>query len=256
MKRRFLELYYEFFITDFKLRYKHSVLGFFWVIFKPITLFLVLYMVWSSLFNTGGDFALYLLLGVITINFFNEGINFGMQSLFNKGHIILKINFPREIVVYSSVTIAFVNYLINLAIFFGFLLFSAGTVLTVQGIFLFILSTTTLLVLILALSLFLSILSIKLHDIRHLVELVLQLIFWATPVVYNINLLPEKFKNLVLLNPLTHILNFSRLGLLNSQIINSEIWANMLLIMLISISLLFLAFIFFRFRIKKIAQYF
>lgn len=255
MRRNYFDLYKEFFITDFKLRYKHSILGLFWVIFKPLALFSILYVVWSSLFKTGDDFALYLLLGVISINYFNEGINFGMQSLFNKGHIILKINFPREIVVFSSVSIAIVNFLINLVIFFGFSLFT-GLNTNISGILLAFTSLLSLTLLTLGISLFLSILSIKLHDIRHLVELVLQMVFWATPVLYDINVLPDRYKNLVLLNPITHILKFLRLGLLKASDISTDNWINLLLILSITAAIVIIGYFFFNSKIKKIAQYF
>lgn len=253
--KNYSDLYKEFFVTDFKLRYKHSVLGFFWVIFKPLALFSILYVVWSSIFKTSENFALYLLLGVITLNFFNEGINFGLQSLFNKGHIILKINFPREIVVYSSISIAIVNFFINLLIFLVFSMFSSLNT-SIEGVIMVVISIFSLFLLILGISFFLSIMSIKLHDIRHLVELILQMAFWATPVLYDINVLPSKFKSLVLLNPLTYILNNLRTGLLDAGQINPNLWFQVIIIFIGCLILTLLGYIFFNSRIKKIAQYF
>lgn len=249
-----IDLWKEFFVTDFKLRYKHSTLGLLWVIFKPLALFTVLYFVWSSLFKTGPEFALYLLLGVITINFFNEGINFGLQALFNKAHIIMKINFPREVVVFSSVSIAVINFVINLVIFSVFAAF--GSLHTnLEGLLLAFVSLLSLLLIILGISLFLSIQAVKFHDIRHLVELLLQLVFWSSPVIYQLEVLPETMRNLVLLNPLTHILSLLRTGILNASHITPELWGNAIVLLFASLLLTFIGHLFFNSKIRKIAEY-
>ncbi|HVX92643.1 MAG TPA: ABC transporter permease [Candidatus Dojkabacteria bacterium] len=254
-KQNYIDLYKEFFITDFKLRYKHSLLGFFWVIIKPLSIFTVMYLIWSSVLKTGENFALYLLLGVITINFFNEAVTFGLQSLYIKTHIILKINFPREIVVFSAVTIATINFLINLGIFFIFA-FINHLALTLPGVILAFLGIIALVMFILAISMFLSILGVKFHDIRHLVELLLQLIFWGTPVVYDVNVLPAKIRDVVNLNPLTHILVLLRGGLLNNPQMSDHLWGNALLILVLTLLFVIIGYAFFKNNIKRIAEYF
>ncbi len=254
-KQNYIDLYKEFFVTDFKLRYKHSILGILWVIIKPFSTFTIMYFVWSSLLQTSEHFALYLLLGVITVNFFNEAVMFGLQSLYTKTHIILKINFPREIVVFSAVTIATINFLINLGIFFIFAFFN-HLAFNLPGLLLAFIGILSLILLVLAISMVLSILGVKFHDVRHLVDLLLQLIFWGTPVIYDIKILPAKMRAIVNLNPLTHILVSLRGGYLNNPVMSSDLWVHSFEMLLIMLVLVFFCYLFFKSNIKKIAEYF
>jgi ABC-2 type transport system permease protein len=119
----YLELLREFIKTDFKLRYKNSYLGIVWIILKPLATFAVIYVVWSNIMEMDSDYKMGLLLGIMIMSFFNEAVMMGMDSLLTKANIILKIRFPREITVYSAVTIALLDFIFNMV----FLLFSVSS---------------------------------------------------------------------------------------------------------------------------------
>ena len=97
----YIELLQEFIKTDFKLRYKNSVLGILWIILKPLATFSVIYTVWSNIMTMDGNYKMELLLGIMLMSFFNEGVLMGLGSLLAKSNVILKIKFPREAVVVS-----------------------------------------------------------------------------------------------------------------------------------------------------------
>ena len=105
----YIELLGQFIKTDFKLRYKSSYLGILWIVLKPLALFGIIYMIWSNIFKMDPDYKMGLLLGVILMNMFNEAVMMGLGSLMSKAGIILKIKFPREVVVYSSVTVSLIE---------------------------------------------------------------------------------------------------------------------------------------------------
>ena len=112
------DIYWELVRTSFKMRYKGSILGFLWVLIKPFSVFLLLFLVFSALNQsvseiTPSQYGVFLLIGIVLFTLFNEGILWGMESLLEKSDIILKINFPRPVAVASSISLAIVNFLIN-----------------------------------------------------------------------------------------------------------------------------------------------
>ena len=250
----YFELFREFFITDFKLRYKHSILGFFWVVLKPLSYYAVMFIVWTSLFGNTANFASYLLIGILILNFFTEGVQFGMQSLQNKAHIILKVNFPREVVVFSSIAIAAINFLINMGIYFLFRIASQSPLVSNTWWYLF-LGLFCLVTLLLGIAFFISIISIRYHDIKHLVELLLQLTFWATPIFYKIESLPQQIAQIIsTLNPLVPVLLMVRAGVLP----DSSIPSTLLILATVTFSCVFAftGYVFFKRSLPKIAEFF
>src|SRR5690348_9102140 len=124
-QRNTLDLIWELFRTDFKLRYNDSLLGFIWVLMKPFSIFLIMYFVLTRVFPSNEpNFALYLLIGNIFITFWSDGTNMGMDSLLSRAGLITKINFPRYTVLLSSTAVAVVNFLINTVVVTIFMIIS------------------------------------------------------------------------------------------------------------------------------------
>lgn len=255
MFRNYLDLLKEFVKTDFKHRYKNSALGFLWMVIKPLALFSILYFIWNSIFKSGEQNSLFLLSGIMISNYFNDGVNLGLKCLENKSHIILKINFPREVVVLSSTTVALINFLVNLGILFVFAIFTKTTI-TFVGVLLIIFALITLYLLILSLSFFTSILNILMKDLHHLVELGLQMIFWATPVLYSVDQLPDNLRRIVMLNPLTHILSAFRKGLLNGHELVIDDFVSIFLVFSIIFLFTSIGYNYFKPTVKKVAEFF
>lgn len=254
MASNYFDLLREFFVTDFKLRYKHSYLGFLWVVMKPLSQYAVLYVIWTSLFDKTADFASYLLIGILSLSYFSEGVVFGMQSLQNKAHIILKVRFPREVVVLSSVMIATVNFLINLCIYFAFRLVSQEALFS-QNWPLFIYGFVLLTVFLFGLAFYTSIISVKYHDIRHLIELLLQLMFWATPIFYSLDQLPASIAQILrTFNPLVTVVALFRGGLLQNA--DQISWTTTIVMTVFVVFFTLLGFWTFKKRLPKIAEFF
>lgn len=255
MSRNYIELLIEFVKTDFKLRYKNSYLGILWIVLKPLALFSVIFLIWSNIMKMGPDFKMGLLLGIIIMNFFHEGVMMGLTSLSGKAGIILKIKFPREIVVYSTSIISLFDFVLNMFVFGIFCIFTPISTSFV-GILLFIFSVACVFVLILGVSQFLSIIFIKFRDLHNLMEVLLQLVFWMTPIYYTLEMMPESLANIIKLNPLTLIVTYARKGLLNGNEIRIEDFLQIGLLFLILLIILFLGKIFFKRKVIKIAEYF
>ena len=251
----YIELLQEFIKTDFKLRYKNSVLGILWIILKPLATFSVIYTVWSNIMIMDGNYKMELLLGIMLMSFFNEGVLMGLGSLLAKSNVILKIKFPREVVVVSAVTISLIDFILNMIVF-G--IFCISTPVTVTGLsfLLFLLAVFTMYILIMALSLFLSVIFVKLKDIHNLTEVMLQLLFWATPIYYKLEMLPENLQKYVLLNPLTTIVMSARKGMVTGDTVVASDFKNLAIVTAICLVVLLIGIRFFKKRIPKLAEYF
>ena len=222
--------------TDFKLRYQGSVLGYLWSLLKPLMLFAIMYVVFIHFlrFGTGiPHFAVSLLLGIVMWTFFVEATSQGMQSVVARGDLLRKIKFSKYILVVSATISALINLILNLVIVFVFMLYD-GVDFSWSAL-LFPLSVTLLYLLALGLAFLLSAINVRFRDISHVWEVVLQGVFYATPIIYplqsvlNYNDLAGR---LLMLNPIAVIFQNSRAQLVGSKniITADQLFSNTFLI--------------------------
>jgi ABC-2 type transport system permease protein len=158
----------ELVVTDFKLRYQGSVLGYLWSILKPIFLFIILYIVFDKFLRLGRDiehFPVYLLVGIVLWNFFTEATVQGLQSIVSRGDLIRKINFPKFIIVVSGTISAFINLIINTIVILVFCVINSVSI-SAEAL-LIIPLIAELYVFSLAVAFFLATLNVKYRDIKH-----------------------------------------------------------------------------------------
>lgn len=197
--------------TDFKLRYQGSVLGYLWSLLRPLALFTILYLVFAKVFKLGGSiphYPAYLLLGIVLWTYFLEATSIGLRSIVDKGDMIRKVKVPNYVIVLATSFSAFVNLLLNLIVVSIFLVVSGAQVSSLAVLFPLLL--VELLIFSGAVSFILAALYVKFRDITHIWELLLQLMFYATPIIYPLSLVPRRFAKIVMLNPLAQIIQDSR----------------------------------------------
>lgn len=211
----------ELVVTDFKLRYQGSVLGYMWSLLKPLMLFAIMYIVFIHFLRFGEGiehFAVALLLGIVMWNFFVEATGQGMTAIVSRGDLIRKINFPKYIIVVSGTISALINLLFNLIIVFVFMIidgvdFHWSTVL-------FPLNIIELYIFSLALAFFLSAAYVKYKDVSHIWEVFLQGLFYATPILYPLQMV-IKFNliaaQVLMLSPIAAIIQDSRYNLVSQE---------------------------------------
>lgn len=217
MKRNYLELIWIIAKTDFKLRYNNSILGYIWSLLKPLLLFAVLWLVFSVFMNLNvPHYQLYLLWGIILWNFFAEGTTSGVYALASKASIIKKIYFPRWFVVIACTITAFLSLAVSSVVFYIFMLFSRVDLS--WHAFFFIPVIILLYGLILGTSLFLSALYIKFRDIGQIWEVLLQVGFWLSPIIYPLSTVPERYHQYLFLNPITGIIQYSRRAIIEHDL--------------------------------------
>lgn len=216
----------ELVITDFKLRYQGSVLGYVWSLLKPLMLFAILYVVFIKFMRFGSEgehFAVQLLLGIVMWTFFVEATSQGMQAIVARGDLIRKINFPKYIIVISGTISAFINLLLNLIVVFVFI-FLNGVAIK-WSLLLFPVSILQLYTLALSLAFMLSALYVKFRDVSHLWEVFLQGLFYATPIIYPlsivINTSPIAAK-ILMLSPISQIIQDARYNSIAHSVITTS----------------------------------
>ncbi len=217
----------ELVITDFKLRYQGSALGYLWSVLKPLFLFTILYVVFDKFLGMGRDiehFAVYLLLGIVVWQFFSEATIMGLQSIISRGDLIRKINFPKYIIVIASTVSALINLLINIVVVLVFCVIN-GVELTPMA-FLAIPLIIEIYIFALGLAFLLSSINVKLRDIGYLWEIFLQGAFYATPILYPLQMILAKMPaaaKWLMLNPMAQAIQDMRYVLVTHETIT--IWA-------------------------------
>ncbi len=203
----------EMVVTDFKIRYQGSALGYLWSLLKPLFMFAILYGVFTYVFKLGDSvphYPVYLLLGIVLWNFFTEATMTGLSSVVGSGDLIRKISIPRYLIVVASSASAFINLLLNLIVVFVFA-FLNGVEIRVEWLFLPLIILEVF-VFSQAIAFFLSALYVKFRDINYIWELILQAGFYATPIIYPLTttLVPEQIQKIMLLNPMAQIIQDAR----------------------------------------------
>lgn len=192
--------------NDFQNRYHGSVLGFIWVLLKPLFIFLTLNFVFSYLFKSTVEYySLELLIGLIIWGHFAEGTTNAMMSLLQKAHILTKINLPKYIFLIASVLSTFYSLLINLLIIVIFFLWYQ-VFPPIEHVLLTIPLFLCISLINLSFGALSSVLFLKLRDLNQIWEVLLNAAFYACPIVYPLSMLPTHIQILTYINPLTFII--------------------------------------------------
>lgn len=213
-------LFSELVRTDFKLRYQGSLIGYAWSLLKPLLLFVILYTVFVFFLKLGRDiqhFPVYLLLGIVLWNFFTEMTVQSLGSIVARGDLIRKIRIPRWMIVFSTSMSATINLFLSLLVVFLFMILS-GVAITAPGVMMLIFYIVLLYFLSLGFSFILAALYVKFRDISYIWEVALQAGFYATPIIYPLQMVKNiDIEKMLLLNPLAMIIQGARHSVINPE---------------------------------------
>lgn len=187
-------------------KYKNSFLGVLWSFLNPLLQIAVYAIVFPLILrNTQNNYVVFLCCGLIPWTFFSTAISKAAFTMVENGNILKKVYFPREILPISIVTSETVNFLISTIIILGFVIFGG------LGISKYILFYPIVLLaqylLLIALSLIISSISVYVRDLQHLIGVALQLLFYAAPIVYSPETIPAQFQWILAINPMAYIIN-------------------------------------------------
>ncbi|MDQ1415927.1 MAG: type transport system permease protein [Acidimicrobiaceae bacterium] len=170
---------------ELKVKYKNSVLGFLWSMLNPATSILVFYFVFQVVLKNGiPGFAVFLISGILCWNLFQNALPSACVSVVGNAAIVKKVSFPKEILALASVGAALIHMGLQTIVLIFFLgIFRWGP--AVAYLPLLVPALLALLVLTAAIGIFLAAMNVRMRDMQHLLEVGLQVWFWATPIVYG-----------------------------------------------------------------------
>jgi ABC-2 type transport system permease protein len=203
---RLLRLTWTLAVTDFKLRYFGSALGYLWSLMQPLLLFGVLYTVFAKVLKIGGGERFQpvaLLAGIVMFTFVAEATTGAVRAIVSREPLVRKIEFPRVAVPLATVLTALFNYLLNIIPVFVFLIASGGRPLWSWFELPVIVGVLTLWLV--GLALFLSAMFVRYRDIEPIWSVIIQMLFYATPIFYTVATVSEKagatWGHALMLNP-------------------------------------------------------
>jgi ABC-2 type transport system permease protein len=205
--RRFMNLTYTLAVTDFKLRFFGSALGYLWSLARPLLLFGTLYVVFTEIVRFGEGvkhYPVYLLSSIVLFTFLSETTSRGVTALVERENLIRKIRFPRLVIPLSVALHSLFNLGLNLVVVFVFV-FASGITPTLDwlqiplliGMLVFFTTGVAML---------LSALYVRFRDVEPIWEVGLQLLFYGSPVIYVIDTMPASVRELAMCNPVAAVL--------------------------------------------------
>lgn len=187
---------------ELKVKYRGSVLGFFWSLLNPILTMLVYSFVFSIVLRAGiPQFAIFLICALLPFNFLSNSVNNGASSIIANSNLVNKIYFPREIIPLSIILANLFNFLLELVALF--------IVMGIMGyrfyIYLYLLPVVIFIqfFLVVGMTLLVSALNVFFRDLQHLITIIMMVWFFGTPIIYPLSMVPEGFQFIIKINPMT-----------------------------------------------------
>lgn len=198
----FKYLIYNLVLRDLKVKYKGSTLGFLWSLLNPLLMLAVYTVAFKYVMKFKVEnFPVFLFSALMPWTFLNSALSMGSVSITENSSLVKKVYFPREVLPLSVVLVNLFHFILTFAVlipalvFFhiypGFSFFFLLVLIFFQTLF------------VLGLTLVFSALNVYYRDIKHFLEVLLQLWFWITPIIWSIDLIPDKYRTLAYLNPFT-----------------------------------------------------
>lgn len=216
-------LFYFFAWRDFKIRFKQTLLGFAWTVFQPLVSVVVFTLIFSRIIHiqspSGVPYAIFAYTGLIFWNYFASALTRSSESVSDNQGIISKVYFPRVIVPIASTLIGLIDFVISfgvlagVAIYYRFAPGLIGLLLIVPLLALSFLAAA-------GTGMLFAALGARYRDARRALPFLVQTLFFFTPVIYPITLIPAKYQWLIYLNPMAGVISVARSTLLHQGSVN------------------------------------
>lgn len=190
-------------------KYKGAWLGVLWSYLNPLLMLAVYSIVFSKIMRIDiPNYTVFLFTALVPWNFFTMTVSQSSFSIVANGNILKKVYFPREIIPFSVVSSNLINFLISCLILVVFLL--AGGVGISWYILYFPLILLIQYILLIGISFVTSALTVYIRDLEHIISIGLMVLFYGTPIVYSMDMVPSSLKMILSINPMTAIINAYR----------------------------------------------
>ena len=208
---RYRELIWALALKEIKVRYKRSVLGFLWALLNPALMMVVLTLVFSTImrFNVP-HYSIFLLSVLLPWTFFSQSLSYAVDSIVGNADLVKKVSVPKLVFPVAAVLSNIINLLLSLiplAILvplLGHPFYWTWLYLPIPILALIIFTTGA--------TFFFATANVFYRDVAHIVQVVLSAWFYITPIIYSVDMLPEKYHWLFKLNPIIYVINGFRLA--------------------------------------------
>ena len=210
------DLLFELIARDIKLRYRGSALGITWTLLNPLAELLVLLLVFSTVFRSETPhFAAYLFTGLLAYGWFQAALNFATVSIVGNRELVRRPGVPALILPIVTVASNLAHFVLALPILFGLLLIDhvplTGAILALP------LVIAIEFLLILAFAYPVALIHVWFRDTQHVLRVLLQLLFYLTPVFYEVRSVPERLQWVYAINPMAHMVDAYRAVLIRGE---------------------------------------
>ena len=215
---RYRELLYFLVWRDVLVRYKQAAIGVAWVVLQPLltmVVFTIIFGQFAKLPSDGLPYPIFSFTALLPWNYFAQAISRSGISLVSNANLISKIYFPRLIVPISGALGPLVDFAISFIILLGMMVWYG--IAPTWGVLALPFLTLLAVVTAVAVSLYLSALNVKYRDIGHAIPFLVQFWLYASPVVYSVNIIPQKWRLLYSLNPMVGVIEGYRWALLGKE---------------------------------------
>ena len=229
-KKRYFDFLWTMIIRELTLRHKKTKLGVWWFLISPIAQMGTIGLVLSQIIKAEGYLFL-LIIGLVIWNYFVQTVSSSVTSFLNERYLLQKSRFPREVIPLSIVSANYLLFLISLVILIVSITLAGYGV---PNLIILLISILWLVIFTGSLSLLLSVLQIRFRDVGYLTQSSLTLLYYFTPIIYGLKMIPTGYYFVYYFNPLTSIVEYMRLALVKDGIVPDGILAaNLVTTMLI-----------------------
>jgi lipopolysaccharide transport system permease protein len=210
------ELLYFLIWRDIKVRYKQTVFGLMWALLLPLIQTLIFTVIFGHFAHIEPDgnysYTIFVLAGLIPWTFFSQALTFGGLSLVNQQHLLTKVYFPRLFIPAAAVGGCLVDFLVGIGLY-AIILLSSGlipgpAVLYLPGLIALMVIATLGMVFLLAA------LTVSYRDFKYITPFGVQILMYASPIVYPANIIPERYRWIFALNPMAGVIDGWRSAIL------------------------------------------
>ncbi len=212
------ELLYFLVWRDIKVRYKQTAIGVAWVIIQPLVtmiIFTVVFQGFAKMPSDGLPYPLFSYAALLPWNYFAKALNSSVVSVVGNAHLIGKVYFPRILLPLAASLSGLIDFAISFVFLLGMMIWFGimpGSAALLLPFFLFLAVLTAL-----AVSLWLSVVNVRYRDVGQAIPFLTQIWLFASPVAYPVSVIPDKWRLLFSLNPMTSIIQGFRWALLGNE---------------------------------------
>tara|TARA_Y100000590_G_scaffold180852_2_gene206135 strand:+ start:91 stop:858 length:768 start_codon:yes stop_codon:yes gene_type:complete len=203
---------------EMQVRYKNNVLGYLWSVLQPLSFALVYFIAFKVFMRFEMEnYTLYLLTGMFPWQWFANSVNEASYTFIDNASIIKKVNFPRNLLISATIIKDAIHFIlcIPVIILFCYIYNNPISITWLYGIPILMLLQT---ILTYGISLFIATTNLFFRDLQRIVSILITFLFFLTPIVYNIDIVPEKYKHLLAFNPIAYMMSGWRSLFLSGQL--------------------------------------